>query len=240
MPGCLVFIAFNGSEFPTILCFCYGCFGDLFLVCFFRRVVCGETLFCECGGSSFMSVFMKHRFKLLGLLCAVLFIFYGMNSCVGVPDGVSPVDGFDQDKYMGKWYEIARLDHSFERGLSEVSAEYSSRDGGGIKVLNRGYNESKGEWSEAEGKAYFVGAADVGHLKVSFFGPFYGSYVVFDLDKAGYQHAYITSYNKKYLWFLSRTPQVSDDKKRAFIEKAKGLGYDVDALIFVDHKARKK
>lgn len=196
----------------------------------------GITLFCDCGGYSFIDLFMKHGFKLLGLLCAVIFISYGMNSCVGVPEGIKAVGGFDQGKYLGKWYEVARLDHSFERGLSQVSAEYSMREDGGIKVLNRGYNENKGEWSEAEGKAYFVGDADVGHLKVSFFGPFYGSYVVFDLDKDGYQHAYITSYNKEYLWFLSRTPLVSDGQRRAFVEKAKGLGFNVDELIFVDHK----
>ena len=95
------------------------------------------------------------------------------------------------ERYLGKWYEIARLDHSFERGLSRVTAEYSLRDDGGLRVLNRGYAAADGEWSTAEGKAYFVRERDVGYLKVSFFGPFYGSYVIFELDDADYQYAFI-------------------------------------------------
>jgi apolipoprotein D and lipocalin family protein len=183
---------------------------------------------------------MKHKFKLLGLGSLLLLGLYGMNSCVGLPDGIEPVKQFEKDRYLGKWYEIARLDHKFERGLSQVTAEYSMREDGGLKVLNRGYNESKSEWSDAEGKAYFVGATDVAHLKVSFFGPFYGSYAVFELDKEDYQYAYITSYNKDFLWFLSRTPIVSAKEKKRFLTTVTELGFDVDALIFVDHKEKGK
>ena len=105
--------------------------------------------------------------------------------CVGMPPGVEPVEDFELDRYLGKWYEIARLDHSFERGLSRVSAEYSLREDGGVRVVNRGYSDKSGKWKESEGKAYFVDGDDTGYLKVSFFGPFYGSYVVFELERAG-------------------------------------------------------
>ena len=97
-----------------------------------------------------------------------------LTGCVGVPKGVKPVQGFALDRYLGRWYEIARLDHSFERGLSHVTASYSMREDGGVRVLNRGYSEKKKEWKTAEGKAYFVKGPDEGYLKVSFFGPFYG------------------------------------------------------------------
>ncbi|MFA0071671.1 lipocalin family protein, partial [Vibrio breoganii] len=111
----------------------------------------------------------------------------------------------------GTWYEVARLDHSFERGLSNISAEYSLRDDGGVKVVNRGYSLEKGEWNEAEGKAYFVEESDQGYLKVSFFGPFYGAYVVFELDKEGYQYAFVSGPDTDYLWLLSRTPEVAPE-----------------------------
>jgi len=113
-----------------------------------------------------------------------LLIFFAvlLTGCVGKPDGVEPVKNFDLQKYLGKWYEIARLDHSFERGLSRVTANYSLRDGGGLKVLNRGFSDEKNKWKEVEGTAYFVENKSLGYLKVSFFGPFYGSYIVFALD----------------------------------------------------------
>lgn len=178
---------------------------------------------------------VKHKIKLLGFLSLLFIAAYGMNSCVTLPEGITPVTNFKQEEYLGKWYEIARLDHSFERGLSNVSAEYSIREGGGIKVLNRGYNREKKEWKEAEGKAFFVKESDIGHLKVSFFGPFYGSYVVFNLDEEDYKHAYITSYNRDFLWFLSRSPNVTETEKNRFLKKVEKLGFDVDGLIFVDH-----
>lgn len=167
-----------------------------------------------------------NRLILLGMFC--------LAGCTGYPDSIAPVTGFDKTRYLGRWYEIARLDHSFERGLSRVTADYALRDDGGIRVLNRGYSADTDEWKEAEGKAYFVGAEDTGHLKVSFFGPFYGSYVIFDLD-SDYQNAYIGSYNTDYLWFLSRRPLVSDAERQRFIELVRDKGYDVDSLIWLDH-----
>ena len=158
-----------------------------------------------------------------------------LTSCLGVPEGVKPVDGFEINKYLGKWYEIARLDHSFERGLSKVTADYSLRDDGGVQVINRGFSNKKDDWQAAEGKAYFVGEQDRGHLKVSFFGPFYGSYVVFELDKQDYQYAFIAGPDTSYLWFLSRTPTVSDALYDEFVDRASQLGFDTDNLIRVEH-----
>jgi apolipoprotein D and lipocalin family protein len=166
---------------------------------------------------------------------ALLVFFVVLGGCVGKPANVEPVANFQLDRYLGRWYEVARLDHSFERGLSKVSAEYSLRDDGGVRVINRGYDAEKGEWKEAEGKAYFVQTPDTGYLKVSFFGPFYGSYVVFALDQENYQYTMISGPDTDYLWILARQPVLDDGIKTTLIEKAKSLGFATDQLIFVKH-----
>lgn len=156
-----------------------------------------------------------------------------ISGCTSLPDDIHPVGDFKVNQYLGKWYEIARLDHSFERGLDNVSAEYSLRDDGGLKVINRGYSAKDNTWKEAEGKAYFVTTQDKGYLKVSFFGPFYGAYAVFELDKDNYQYAFVSGYTKSYLWLLSRTPTVSDELITKFVKKSKQLGFNTDELIYV-------
>jgi len=157
-----------------------------------------------------------------------------LSACTGLPEGITPVSDFEMNKYLGKWYEIARLEHSFERGLDKVNAEYSLRDDGGVKVINRGYSSEDKVWSEAEGKAYFVNSKNEGHLKVSFFGPFYGSYIVFELDKENYQYSFVSGNNRSYLWLLARTPTVSQDIIDRFIFRSKELGFDTDKLIYVE------
>lgn len=166
---------------------------------------------------------------LFGLL--LLFI----TACVKIPQGIEPVTGFELDRYLGTWYEIARLDHSFERGLSNVTAQYSMRSDGSVKVINRGYSRKDDEWEEAEGRAYFVESPDTGFLKVSFFGPFYGSYIIFDLDHENYRYSYVTGPDRDYLWLLSRTPGLDEKIKSEFVSKAKTLGFNTDKLIFVKH-----
>jgi len=156
-------------------------------------------------------------------------------ACTGKPDSVVAVKEFELDRYLGTWYEIARLDHSFERGLDNITAEYSLRDDGGVKVINRGFSKEDNEWQQAEGKAYFVDNADTGYLKVSFFGPFYGSYVIFELDKNNYQYAFISGPNTSYLWLLARTPQVDRKITEQFIQQAQKLGFDTSKLIYVEH-----
>jgi apolipoprotein D and lipocalin family protein len=165
----------------------------------------------------------------------VTLIVIFLASCTGLPENIEPVEDFNAQKYVGNWYEIARLDHSFERGLSDVSANYTPRKDGGITVVNKGFSNKNNAWKQAEGKAYFVGNETIGHLKVSFFGPFYGSYVIFKLDKKDYQYSYVTSYDKGFLWLLSRTPSVSDAVKKDFLETAKNYGFNVKNIIFVSH-----
>ncbi len=154
--------------------------------------------------------------------------------CTGIPDKVQPVTGFDLDRYLGKWYEVARLDHSFERGLDNVTATYSINDDGSVKVLNRGWDTKDQEWSEAEGKAKFVSSSDIAHLKVSFFGPFYGSYVVYYLE-SDYSAALISGYNSDYFWILSRTPTIKEAKLDQYLKIAYEAGFDTSALIFPKH-----
>jgi len=156
--------------------------------------------------------------------------------CVKIPAGVSPVDDFEIDRYLGRWYEIARLDHRFERGLEQVSAQYSLLPNGGVKVVNRGFSKDEQEWKEAEGKAFFVDAPDEGHLKVSFFGPFYSSYVIFELDQQNYEYAFVSGANTSYLWLLARKPEIDDSIKNDFIRRADDLGFDTSELIWVTQK----
>jgi apolipoprotein D and lipocalin family protein len=174
---------------------------------------------------------MAHWIKHILIVLMLLFV-----GCVKIPNNVTPVDHFSLDRYLGKWYEIARLDHSFERGLTRVTADYSLREDGGVRVLNRGYAEKEQEWKEAEGKAYFVQDADQGFLKVSFFGPFYGSYIVFHLDHENYQYALVSGPDKSYLWILARTPEIDRGLMGKLIGKATTLGFDTSKLIFVEHQ----
>lgn len=165
----------------------------------------------------------------------LIFVLFAV-SCAGIPNGVKPVDNFQAGRYLGVWHEIARLDHSFERGLSRVTAEYRMRDDGGIRVLNRGYSASEGKWKEAEGKAYFVNRPDQGFLKVSFFGPFYGSYVILELDQQNYSYALVCGPDRSYLWILARSPNLDETIKKRLMDKAASLGFDTSKLIQVQHE----
>jgi len=171
------------------------------------------------------------------LLIVIPFI---VTACTGKPEGVFAVTDFELDRYLGKWYEIARLDHSFERGLNNISAEYTLRDDGGVKVINSGFSKEDNAWEQAEGKAYFVDSTDTGHLKVSFFGPFYGSYIIFELDRKGYKYAFISGPNTSYLWLLSRTTQVDQEVLDRFKQRSQELGFDTSKLIFVEHDRTEK
>ena len=157
-----------------------------------------------------------------------------LGGCVSRQPFVPPVTDFDLDRYLGTWYEIARLDHSFERGLTRVSAEYSLRPDGGVRVLNRGFNAAKNRWQEAEGRAYFVLDPNTAYLKVSFFGPFYGAYIVAELDP-DYRHVLISGPNHDYLWILARTPQLEAAVRDRLVARAQALGFATDELIWVEH-----
>ena len=173
----------------------------------------------------------KFFIPLLMILACLLLL----SGCVGVPKGIKPVSGFDVNRYMGKWYEIARLDHRFERGLSRVSAEYALADDGSVTVINKGYDAQKDQWKEIRGRALFVGGDTVGQLKVSFFGPFYGGYNVIVLDKEQYQYALVCGPDRSYLWILARTPSLPESILKEMLTSAKDMGFDTAQLIFVAH-----
>ena len=158
-----------------------------------------------------------------------------LTGCLGMPENVKPVNDFNVQNYVGKWYEIARLDHSFERGLTRVTAEYTLREDGGLNVTNRGYSSMEGRWKEAVGKAFFVKEPDKGYLRVSFFGPFYGSYVIFELDHENYQYSLVCGPDLSYLWILSKTPVMEAALKKRLIANAAALGFDTSLLIHVTH-----
>ncbi len=172
---------------------------------------------------------MHAGFEVRAIAAALLLFIAG---CVAVPEGIEPVTGFEVDRYMGRWYEVARLDHRFERGMEQVTATYALRPDGTVSVLNRGFRADKGEWSEASGTAKFLGQPDVAALKVSFFGPFYGGYNVVDLDPE-YQHALIVGPDRSYLWILSRTPAPPKAVVDRLVAKAASLGFDTSSLIYV-------
>lgn len=162
-------------------------------------------------------------------------LFVLLSACTGIPENIQPVKEFELNRYLGRWYEIARLEHSFEKGMSNVTADYSLGEDGSVKVINRGYLADKQAWKQAEGIAYFMQQPDVGYLKVSFFGPFYGSYIVVDLDKKAYQYSLVTSSDKSYLWILARTPRLSPEIQAELIAKAKALGFETEKLIYPEH-----
>lgn len=149
------------------------------------------------------------------------------------PSGVTVVSNFDAQRFLGTWYEIARLDHRFERGLEKVTAHYSSMDDGGIQVINHGYNPDRQMWQQSTGKAYFTGDPRRAALKVSFFGPFYGGYNVIALDRE-YRHALVCGPDRDYLWILSRTPTISSEMKQQMLDVATRQGFDVSKLIWVE------
>ena len=148
------------------------------------------------------------------------------------PSGITPVTPFDLARYEGRWYEVARLDHSFESGMTDVSATYQRQSDGSVRVLNRGFDVGKNDWRQAEGKAQFTGDTNTASLKVSFFGPFYGGYHVAALD-ADYQWALVVGPDRSYCWILSRTKQLQPAVREQLLARAQALGIDTQALIWV-------
>lgn len=171
---------------------------------------------------------MNTGFGMSWLLAGALLL----SGCTSVPDKVEPVTPFELDKYLGEWHEVARLDHSFERGLTQVSAHYSMREDGGVKVVNRGFDTEKQAWKEAIGKAYFVDSEEVGRLKVSFFGPFYGGYNIAKLD-ADYTMSLVIGPNLSYAWLLAREPQPSQLQCEAYLAEADRIGVKREDWIWL-------
>lgn len=160
-----------------------------------------------------------------------------LGACTGVPSGVTPVGEFELARYTGTWYSIHRLDHSFERGLTNVSARYAPNADGSVQVVNRGFDREACEWKQVVGTAKLRGPKDVASLKVSFFGPFYGGYHVFALDRAAYSYAMVSGPNHDYLWILAREPSLPPAVRDELRAKAQAAGFDTAALQTVDHGA---
>ena len=155
-----------------------------------------------------------------------------LSGCVGTPEGLTPVSGFEANRYLGHWYEIARLDHRFERGLEQVSAHYSQNPDGSIQVINRGYDPKQRQWRQAEGTAKLVGEPSVGQLKVSFFGPFYGGYNILVLAP-DYRYALVCGPDRDYLWILARTPSLPEPDLQFLVAEAQRMGFATNQLIYV-------
>ena len=168
-------------------------------------------------------------------LTAVTISFVISGCSTAPPEGLTSVTPFDVNRYLGKWYEIARLDHSFERGLTDVSATYSLKPDGSLEVINRGFNTKKDAWKSAKGRALFTGSQNQGSLKVSFFGPFYGGYHVLALDQTSYQWALVAGPDRDYLWILARTKTLTPAVREQLVAQAKKMGFATDSLIWVAH-----
>jgi apolipoprotein D and lipocalin family protein len=179
---------------------------------------------------------MKNHFNMqnLALVLSAVCTISLFSGCATIPKGAVAVNNLDKAKYLGKWYEAARFDFSFEKNLNNTTAQYTLRKDGYIGVLNAGYNYKKNKWESAQGKARFRGADTVGELEVSFFGPFYGAYNIIALDP-DYKYALIAGKNTNYLWILSREKTIPDDVKQRYVSIAESLGYDTRRLIWVEH-----
>ncbi|GAB1415716.1 lipocalin family protein [Paludibacter sp.] len=165
----------------------------------------------------------------------ILFVMLTLlTSCSSIPKGVTAVSPFNKALYLGKWHEIARFDFKFERGLNNTTAEYSQRNDGKIKVLNRGYDYENQKWKEAEGKAKFVSNDTTAMLKVSFFGPFYSGYNVIAIDSE-YKYALVCGESFDYLWILSREKSIPNNIKEEYVAKAEKLGFNTSNLLWIEH-----
>lgn len=172
---------------------------------------------------------------LIGAAVSIPLILMGtMISCSSIPKNATPIDNFEVKKYMGLWYEIARIDFTFEKNMNNTTAQYDLDQKGFVNVLNSGYNYKKDKWSSASGKAKFRGDENIAALKVSFFGPFYSGYNVIALD-SDYKYALVAGKDLDLLWILSREKSIPEDVKQNYLKIARGIGYDTSRLIWVEH-----
>ena len=186
-----------------------------------------------------ISALSSERLLMSSIRVAILTLFFPLilAACsTAPPDGLRPVTSFDINRYLGQWYEIARLDHSFERGMSDVNASYQLQDDGSVKVVNRGYDMQRQVWKEAIGRALFIGDSNTGSLKVSFFGPFYGGYHVISLDQQNYRWALVAGPNRDYLWILARDKTLSAEIREQLLSQARAFGFATEKLIWVEQK----
>lgn len=178
-------------------------------------------------------------FKILSgaiLTLLVVSLSYLMFGKLGIPDGVTAVTPFDLKRIQGDWYEIARLDHGFEKGLSHVRNHYEIGTDGEFKLENQAFDLRHGTWQNTTGKGALIGDPAVGRLKISYFGPFYGSFNIIALDEKDYKWMMATGPSTHYLWILARDKALDDAVMQNLIRKAVGLGFKLEKLIYVDQK----
>ena len=168
------------------------------------------------------------------LFCVGFSMLAGCASTSAPPSGLQAVSPFDLTRYQGQWYELGRLDKYFERRLTNVTPNNNAHADGTVRVVNRGFDPSAGQWREAVGKALFTGPASTASLKVSFFGPFYGGYHVVALD-ADYRWALVVGSDRSYCWILARDKQLHPAQRDDITARAKAMGIDTSALIWVTH-----
>lgn len=178
---------------------------------------------------------MKSKNVLIGTAVLTLGAILAYKLRRTIPKGVEAIKPFKIEKFLGKWYEIARLNFLFERNLNYASAEYSLNKDGSIKVINRGYNYKKQQEEEVEGKAVFVDNKNEGKLKVSFWGPFYSGYNVVSIDNK-YKYALIVGRNRNYLWMLSKEKEIPKKVIQRYLQLAESLGFDTSKLVWTDYK----
>lgn len=167
-----------------------------------------------------------------GTLAAISGVLIAKKLAPTIPSKAQAVQHFDLSKYLGRWYEIARMDFYFEKNLVKTSAHYGLNQDGSVSVLNKGWNYKKKKWVSAHGKAKFINDEGEAKLKVSFFGPFYSGYNVIDIDP-DYKFALVAGKNLKYLWILSRHKELPENIKLQFLNKAEEVGYDISKLYWV-------
>ena len=154
-----------------------------------------------------------------------------LRSKKSIPARINAITGFDKEKYMGKWYEIARLDYYWEKGLYNVMAEYSLNNDGSVKVVNSGYDFKSNKRKTSAGKAKFISDDATGQLKVSFFGPFYSGYNIIAIDKA-YKYALVAGHNLNYLWLLSREKTMPENITSEYLFIAQTTGFPIEDLVW--------
>jgi apolipoprotein D and lipocalin family protein len=176
-----------------------------------------------------------YKYITIGIAAAASVLSLNLTSCVTIPKGAKAVRPFDRSKYLGSWYEIARMDFKFEKGLNHVTATYSLINDQTIRVDNKGYDMNSKKWKESIGKAKFVGNPAEARLKVSFFGPFYAGYSVIAIDPE-YRYALIAGNNLKYMWLLSRGKSMPAQVRERYLSIAEELGYDTAQLVWTDQR----
>ena len=177
---------------------------------------------------------MKSFFKIL--IIFLTFFIYSMSYSWKGQEKKYGISEFQSEKYLGKWYEIVRKDHKFEKGLSNVTAQYEELGNNKIKVTNTGYDEKNEKVKTVVGKAKIKYKTVENILKVSFFWPFYADYIIMDYDRDNYEYALIRGRSDKYLWILSRTPVLDKEIVSNLLEKAEKDGVELNNLIYVKHE----